>query len=69
MEVRCEYCGQAMEVNDLRRRYHKINPDGILCALEAQRMKTRNRQREFTKKNKHQNITETNKTIQAITVR
>lgn len=50
MEVRCEWCGQLMEVHDLRRKYHKINPDGILCALEAQRLKTRTRQREYTKR-------------------
>lgn len=35
MEVRCQWCGQPMETSDLRRRYHRLNKDGVPCAKEA----------------------------------
>ena len=49
--IKCEWCGQPLKTRDLRRKYHKVNKDGVFCSLEARRERARIRQRKHTKKN------------------
>jgi len=46
MKVTCQWCKQPMETRDLRRKYHKVNQDGVFCSLEARREQKRQCERE-----------------------
>ena len=47
--MKCEWCGQPMQTHDLRRRYHKVNKDGVFCSHEARLECKRQSERERRK--------------------
>ncbi|HNS26412.1 MAG TPA: hypothetical protein PKK85_10125 [Methanobacteriaceae archaeon] len=57
--IKCEWCGQPLKTRDLRRKYHKVNQDGVFCSLEAQRECNRQRQQRHTKQNGYKQKTGT----------
>lgn len=48
--IRCQWCGQPLRTRDLRRKYHKVNQDGVFCAREARLEQKRECERERRRK-------------------
>lgn len=52
MEIKCKWCGQLIETNNINRKYHTVNNKGVFCYKEAQNYAFVGKDEEDIKNNK-----------------